>query len=137
MSELPPIPESWNYVALSRQIKRGRAFSYVLGGREIAVYRDEQGKLHAVSGRCPHMRAHLAKGRVRGDRIVCPFHEWEFGPDGRCARIPAQEEIPQSAKVASYPIEERHGIVFLYYGPKPKFALPFFDDCDPEDFFCV
>ncbi|MFO1490839.1 MAG: Rieske 2Fe-2S domain-containing protein [Kiritimatiellia bacterium] len=38
------------------------------------------------------MGADLGNGCVKGDRIVCPVHAWGFGPDGRCAHIPAGGE---------------------------------------------
>jgi phenylpropionate dioxygenase-like ring-hydroxylating dioxygenase large terminal subunit len=49
---------------------------------EIALYRDSNGKAHAIDNRCPHRKMRLALGRVEGDRLVCPYHGWHFGPDG-------------------------------------------------------
>jgi phenylpropionate dioxygenase-like ring-hydroxylating dioxygenase large terminal subunit len=30
----------------------------------------------------------LARGEVCGGRVACPYHGWEFGPDGACTSIP-------------------------------------------------
>jgi phenylpropionate dioxygenase-like ring-hydroxylating dioxygenase large terminal subunit len=31
-------------------------------------------------------------------------------------------------------VAERHGYVFIFLGPEPLFPLPFFANCDPDDF---
>jgi hypothetical protein len=66
--------------------------------------------------------------------IRCPFHNWEYGPDGRCTRIPLGGTIPPFARQFCYPIQERHGLLFIFNGPEPLFPLPFFADERPEDF---
>ncbi|KAG5330049.1 DAF36 desaturase, partial [Acromyrmex heyeri] len=39
---------------------------------------------------CPHLGANMAEGgRVKGDCLECPFHNWKFrGEDGYCENIP-------------------------------------------------
>jgi hypothetical protein len=31
-------------------------------------------------------------------------------------------------------VTERHGLIFVFNGAEPRFELPFFDGCDPQDF---
>jgi phenylpropionate dioxygenase-like ring-hydroxylating dioxygenase large terminal subunit len=33
--------------------------------------------------------------------IVCPYHGWEYRPDGQCVKIPAQPDraVPKKARV--------------------------------------
>ena len=47
-----------------------------------------------VDAHCAHLGAILtAGGRVIGDCIECPFHEWRFeGEGGTCTRIPYLKE---------------------------------------------
>jgi 3-ketosteroid 9alpha-monooxygenase subunit A len=35
-----------------------------------------------MDARCAHMGADLGCGRIAGDEIVCPYHNWRYGPDG-------------------------------------------------------
>jgi phenylpropionate dioxygenase-like ring-hydroxylating dioxygenase large terminal subunit len=70
---------------------------------------------------------------VVGDCLRCPFHHWEYGPDGRCTHIPASPHVPETARQAAYPAVERHGLVFVFNGPEPRFPLPFFPGEDPEE----
>lgn len=69
-----------------------------------------------------------------GECIQCPFHHWEYDVAGRCVRIPAQSEIPVTARQRAYPTIERHGLLFFFAGSDPLFPLPFFEGCDPNQF---
>lgn len=105
--------------------------SSVLCGQGFAGYRTQSGRIVVLSGRCSHMGAHLAHGVVRGERLACPLHGWEYGPEGLCEKIPAKEKIPGFARQCSYPAEERGGHVFFFNRAEPRFALPFFDGLTP------
>jgi 3-ketosteroid 9alpha-monooxygenase subunit A len=69
---------------------------------------------------------------MEGDNIRCPFHAWRFGPDGVCNQIPYSDAaIPPKARVKSWPVQERYGVVFVWYDPEegePEFALPEFPE---------
>jgi phenylpropionate dioxygenase-like ring-hydroxylating dioxygenase large terminal subunit len=67
-----------------------------------------------------------------GERLVCPLHGWEYGREGRCEKIPAQDEIPSFARQCSYPTEERGGHIFFFNRAQARFALPFFDGLTPD-----
>jgi 3-ketosteroid 9alpha-monooxygenase subunit A len=96
---------------------------------------------------CPHMGTHLGSGetsatvrsetRMEGDNIRCPFHAWRFGPDGVCNHIPYHDgPIPQQARVKSWPVEERYGIVFAWNDPEglePDYPVPEFPEWDDPD----
>jgi hypothetical protein len=86
-----------------------------------------------LAGRCSHLGAKLANGTVAGERIVCPLHGWEFGPNGVCERIPVAEAIPGFARQCSYPVEECGGHVFFFSHERAVYPLPFFDGQKPAD----
>jgi phenylpropionate dioxygenase-like ring-hydroxylating dioxygenase large terminal subunit len=87
-----------------------------------------------MDARCSHLGADLGRGRVIGESIQCPFHHWEYGASGRCTRIPIRQDIPASARQRCYPAVERHGFLFFFNAPEPRFPLPFFLDSRPEEF---
>jgi phenylpropionate dioxygenase-like ring-hydroxylating dioxygenase large terminal subunit len=103
-------------------------------GRDLVAYRTASGRVAVLDARCSHLGANLAYGRVTGELIVCPFHNWHYGPDGVCARVPGSPHIPSFARQASYPVMERHGYLFVFNGPTALFPLPFFDDGAPSDY---
>jgi phenylpropionate dioxygenase-like ring-hydroxylating dioxygenase large terminal subunit len=49
-------------------------------------------------------------------RDTCGYHGLQFDASGKCVKIPAQDRIPESAPVRSYPVEERHRCVWLWMG---------------------
>jgi phenylpropionate dioxygenase-like ring-hydroxylating dioxygenase large terminal subunit len=131
-AEFPTFPVSWYLFCFSRQLRKG-PFSKAFLGRRLVAYRTESGRIVAMDARCSHLASDLGAGTVVGEGIRCPFHDWTYGANGHCTHIPAQANIPALARQAVYPVEERHGMVFIFNGPRATFPLPFFANCDPEE----
>jgi 3-ketosteroid 9alpha-monooxygenase subunit A len=114
---------SWSAELAPREVKPVRYF-----GRDFVLYRTEEGRPVMLDAHCPHLGAHLGHGgRVEGERIVCPFHAWEFGTDGRCARVPYATRIPPRAAVRAHRIEEHSGMILGFFGPEgaePDYEVP-------------
>ncbi len=122
--------QNWYAVCLASEIDAGRVVGVdVLGGR-VALYRAADGSPVALSSRCPHMGADLSRGALVGDDLQCLFHHFCFGPDGRCRSIPSGGRIPKAAKVFSFPVRERWGLVWIYNGSEPLFDVPGIRDHD-------
>ena len=70
------------------EIKAGEGKVVKLNGKKAAVYRDEQGQLHAVSAVCTHMMCivHWNNGEKSWD---CPCHGSRFSIDGELLEGPA------------------------------------------------
>ena len=87
------------------------------------VFRDEQGKPAVLSDTCIHRGASLSAGKCKEDGTVqCPYHGWRFNSQGVCTRIPSigkTTKPPPRARVDSYPVEEKYGIVFAFLGDLP------------------
>jgi nitrite reductase/ring-hydroxylating ferredoxin subunit len=103
-------------------------------GRRLAAYRTSSGKWAVLDGRCAHLGADLGEGQIVGEDLQCAFHNWRFGPDGRCTLAPGQPLPPAFARLRSYPTMERHGYLFFFNGPEALFPLPFFEDAAPEEY---
>jgi phenylpropionate dioxygenase-like ring-hydroxylating dioxygenase large terminal subunit len=87
--------------------------------QHVVLYRDNQGKVIALNDRCAHRGASLALGWTEENCLRCPYHGWKYDANGRCVEIPANQlemAIPKRAQVAAYPVEERHGFVWLWWG---------------------
>jgi nitrite reductase/ring-hydroxylating ferredoxin subunit len=129
----PAYPSSWYLFCHSKELGNGPVSKDILG-RRLVAFRTDQGRVALLDARCSHLGADLGRGRVIGDRIQCPFHNWEYGPDGRCTNIPITPDIPAHARQVCFPVVERHRLVFFFNAPEPQFPLPFFPDARPEDF---
>ncbi|MGY6696587.1 MAG: Rieske 2Fe-2S domain-containing protein [Roseinatronobacter sp.] len=105
----------WCPLALAADIEPGTAAGTVWKGAEIVIWRDSAGRLHAWEDRCPHRGMKLSFGFVRGDRLACLYHGWEFGGDASCRYIPAHPElsVPATIRVARYQVAEALSMVWV------------------------
>ena len=95
-------------------------------GEKMVFWRDAQGKVACTVDQCPHRGAALSAGKLRGDCVECPFHGFQFNSTGRCTLIPANgknAEVPQAFRLCSYPVIEKHGLVYIWWG-KPRVEYP-------------
>ena len=75
----PPFPDGWFQVGYSDELAPGQVVPLKYFGRELVLYRGEDGVAHLLDAHCPHLGAHLGHGgRVVGADIECPFHAWKF-----------------------------------------------------------
>jgi vanillate O-demethylase monooxygenase subunit len=106
---------SWYPLTWSREVTRALSRHRILG-MDLVVYRGEAGAPVALDDACPHRLAPLSMGKLKGDAIECGYHGMTFGADGRCVRIPGQALIPANARVPSYPVAEKMGLVWIWPG---------------------
>lgn len=139
MSSAPPIdafarwPASWYLFGRSSELDRGPVSKPMLG-RRIVAFRGADGEIAVLDANCSHMGADLGQGTIVDGRLVCPFHGWCYGTDGRCVGIPgAASPPPPFAKQKRYPARERHGYLFFFFGEEALFPLPFFPGEDEAD----
>lgn len=67
----------WVRVADVAEIPEGTGKEVVAGDQIIAVFH-AQGTFTALDGVCPHAGGPLAKGRINGCIVTCPWHGWQF-----------------------------------------------------------
>ena len=130
--ELPDLPASW-YIALRSQDLGSRPQPLQLFSRLLVAWRDRRGQPVIMPRHCPHQGASLALGKIMDGCIRCPFHHWRFDATGKCVDIPGIERIPVIARQPVYPVVERYGFVWAWYGSEaPLFPLPSFPPLDDD-----
>ena len=87
-------------------------------GTKLVVFADADGELHVLDAYCRHMGGDLTMGTIKGDEVACPFHDWRWGGDGRCARIPYARRVPPAARTRSWLTMERNGQLFVWHDPE-------------------
>jgi phthalate 4,5-dioxygenase oxygenase subunit len=96
-------------------------------GQDLVLFRDAGGQWGLLDRDCPHRGADLSFGRHEGDGLRCPFHGWKFDASGRCLETPAEpagSKLCERVRQRSYPVVERSGILFGWFGDEGK-APPF------------
>jgi phenylpropionate dioxygenase-like ring-hydroxylating dioxygenase large terminal subunit len=113
---------AWYAAAWSHEIVHALA-ARTICGKDVVLYRREDGTVAALEDACWHRLLPLSLGRLDGDRLVCGYHGLVFNAAGRCIYMPAQKTINPSASVQAYPVTERHRLVWLWLGD-PALADP-------------
>ena len=111
-------PDYWYPVEKSENLKPGKVIETKFWGRSIAVYRDHSGKVQAIEDRCAHRQLKLSMGQVKGCNLVCMYHGWEFGCDGKLVSVPHElfgKPFP-NIRVGAFPVQERYGLIWVFPG---------------------
>jgi len=100
-------------------------------GQRLVFWRSIDHIPHAHVDRCPHLGASISQGKICANRIVCPFHGFEFNTHGDCLHIPANGKmgkIPKGMTLKSFQLQEQHGFIWLWWGTSRETypELPFF-----------
>ena len=91
-----------------------------LAGESLVLFRNSAGKLGALLDRCPHRGARLSLGQITEDGCLeCPYHGWNFAPNGACTRVPLNMLNPaqlSKLSVVSFPTRVIAGLIWVFTG---------------------
>lgn len=123
------------YVACESAELGDRPLGVRMLGCDFALFRDAGGVPACVAATCCHRGGDLARGRVVGNCLQCPYHGWEFDASGRCTRMPPLGDDmrpPRRARVDAYPVLERWGYAWVFLGDLPEGERPELPDFLPQ-----
>jgi len=122
----PASPNGWFSVAAGADVAPGDVLPLTYLGRDLVLFRGEDGVARVFDAHCPHLGAHLGVGgRVCGDGIACPFHGWRFDGDGQLIEVPGLDRAPRAAAQA-WSVCECNGRVFVWHhagGAPPSYDV--------------
>jgi phenylpropionate dioxygenase-like ring-hydroxylating dioxygenase large terminal subunit len=127
---------AWYPAAWLGEIGNG-PFGRTILDEPIVIFRDMQGTLSAIGGRCPHRFAPLRLGRLIDGKVQCPYHGLMFDRTGRCVVNPHDRIVPKIG-VPAYPLAERYGLAWLWFGEAERADsallpdFPFLEDPEYE-----
>ena len=105
----------------------------LLLGEKLIAFRDSAGSVGLLQNNCPHRGASLFFGRNEEAGLRCVYHGWKFDASGAFIDMPnepAESDFRTKVRAASYPCQERGGIVWSYLGPRS--APPPMPDLEPN-----
>jgi len=117
----------WLYVCHASSLAEPRSFRrFDIGRQSVLLARDGGGKLRAFHNSCRHRGSALctaAEGRLKGNLIVCPYHQWSYALDGRLVATSSHAEAADFDK-ADYPLfevalHEWRGCIFVSLAAEP------------------
>ena len=111
--------DQWYVAALARELV-DKPLGRVLLNNPVVMFRDGEGQVHALEDRCCHRALPLSSGTVENAGIRCGYHGMLYDGTGQCIEVPGQKNIPSSAKVKRYPIQEKDGLIWMWFGHNPE-----------------
>ena len=116
---MPFIRNCWYPAAWVHDLEANPVARTILG-EKIVLFRTGDGEAAALEDCCPHRLLPLSQGRVTEDGLQCGYHALTFDGTGVCVAAPTQENLPEGARVRSYPVAERLGLVWIWMGDPDK-----------------
>jgi 3-ketosteroid 9alpha-monooxygenase subunit A len=119
----------WHCLGLAETFRDGTPHAVEAFGTKLVAFADDAGRIAVLDGYCRHMGGDLTQGTVKDGAIACPFHDWRWGPDGKCAGIPYAKRIPLRARTRAWTTCEENGQLFVWHDaegnqPIPEQAIP-------------
>ena len=117
-------------------------------GEPVVMLRDMAGQVRVMSSVCQH-RGHPLFGGVspvqadtgclvKGHRMVCPYHNWQFELDGRLVAAPSMTEtvpvkrLRETIRLGQVRTEVFHGLVFVNFDDEAQPLAPTLAKLDEE-----
>ncbi len=81
---------TWHFACMAFELPEpGDYLTTTIAGHPIFIIRDADGELSAWHNLCRHRGTELLEGTGNtGKTIVCPYHRWTYGIDGRLRGLP-------------------------------------------------
>ncbi len=108
----------WHCLGLADRFRDGKPHAINAFGGKLVVFADSSGALHVLDAYCRHMGGDLSMGTIKGDAVACPFHDWRWGGDGRCAGVPYAQRVPPRARTKSWLTLEQNRMLFVWNDPQ-------------------
>ncbi len=71
--------KEWIKACDADDLPRGEGRTVNVNGEPVAVFRLDNGEVHAIGDECPHAYGSLGEGMLLDEVIVvCPLHGWSF-----------------------------------------------------------
>jgi vanillate O-demethylase monooxygenase subunit len=105
----------WYVAAFSDEVQN-KLLARKFLGTPVVLYRRMDDSVTALEDRCAHRLMPLSFGFIENDNVTCGYHGMSFDSSGKCVRIPGQEKIPGAACVKSFPVAEKHKLVWIWMG---------------------
>ncbi|MBF4554463.1 aromatic ring-hydroxylating dioxygenase subunit alpha [Pseudomonas sp. p50] len=116
----PRFGRGWHCLGEAADYRDGQLHTLDIFGTRLLAFATSSGQISVIDAHCPHMGADLSRGTLENDRVVCPFHHWQYDASGKCVEIPYCKRIPPKAKTRSWLTCEENKLLFVWNNPEGK-----------------
>jgi ferredoxin-NADP reductase/nitrite reductase/ring-hydroxylating ferredoxin subunit len=106
---------TWYPIASSEDLPFRHVYQGQLLGRELAVWRADDGNVNVWENRCLHRGVRLSIGINEGGELKCQYHGWRYANrSAGCTYIPAHPADAPSRRIENrtYPVREAYGLIW-------------------------
>lgn len=113
----------WYVLAKSCDVKHGIPTPAKALGRDLVLWRGDDGKVRCIEDYCPHRGARLGLGRQAGNTLACRYHGIVMDGEGTIVDVPGMKQCALEGRRAidSYEVREASDAIFVYF---PSEAAP-------------
>jgi len=116
MEQLPIYPKNCWYVAAHAADVTEELFARTVLNQPLIFWRTAEGRVAMLEDRCPHRLVPLSTGHTVDGAVQCGYHGLRFDADGACTFVPGQDTVPTNACVKTFPVVERHALIWVWLG---------------------
>ena len=127
---------NWYPVARSDDLAPRHVFHGLFLGRELALWRADDGYVNVWENRCLHRGVRLTLGHNEGRELRCQYHGWRYANrSAGCTYIPAHPADAPARTICNvtFPMVESYGLVWT--GEAPRGGPPAIASLDTGDPF--
>ncbi len=134
-SEDKVLINDWHVVAFTEEVPQNKLVPTTLMGRDLVIWRDKSEQIHVWEDLCVHRGSRLSKGFIKDDKVVCPYHGWNYDGTAKCVFMPAapQDQPMKKAKAIAHHAQEKYGFVWACIGT-PTNDIPAFPEWDDPSY---
>ena len=126
----------WYPIASSEDLPFRHVYQGQLLGRELAVWRADDGNVNVWENRCLHRGVRLSIGINEGQELKCQYHGWRYANQSAgCTYIPAHPADAPARRIENrrYPVREAFGLIWSAANDDKAFAP--FPGAEGHDWF--
>ncbi|MGV8853357.1 MAG: Rieske 2Fe-2S domain-containing protein [Devosia sp.] len=120
---------AWYPIASSDDLPFRHVYQGQLLGRELTVWRADDGNVNVWENRCLHRGVRLSIGVNEGAELKCQYHGWRYANrSAGCTYIPAHPADAPARRIENrtYPVHEAFGLIWSAASDERPFQ-PFAD----------
>ena len=144
--EIDKYATSWYVIGETSSIRPNKLYKTQIWNKDYVFWK-HQGLYYALNNDCSHRGASLSGGKLKDNKVVCPYHAYEFENTGKLTHVPGLNFTNTPCKnQESYAVLEKNGWIYLNPEMSPLDLLRFphstqfifqEPESDNSDFCCV
>lgn len=110
----------WSFAGhISDLTQEGDYFTGIISDRPYVVLKDSK-NIKAFFNICSHHGTCVARGKGKSEKLVCPYHGWEYNLEGKLKKVPKAGAIldihKKGLNLKEIPVHIAGPFVFLFLG---------------------